>query len=144
MWAHLLCLMAREPCDTSTSLVMLSESTASIFRIYLKVHVCEHSRPFLLTAVAYDVNLWMHDVRCCKSSQNRNKSYNIWREVINLLFSETSIKCYWQMNQVLFMNHDGAWNSLAKNLEMGQLLSLHVFISLIIWDTNKFFIRLCL
>lgn len=33
------------------------------------------------------------------------------------------------MNQVLFMNHDGAWNSLAKNLEMGQLLSLHVFIS---------------
>lgn len=29
------------------------------------------------------------------------------------------------------MNHNDAWNSLAKNLEMGQLLSLHVF-SLII------------
>lgn len=36
------------------------------------------------------------------------------------------------MNQVLVMNHNDAWNSLAMNLEMGQLLSLNVFISLII------------
>lgn len=49
------------------------------------------------------------------------------------------------MNQVLFMNHDGAWNSLAKNLEMGQLLSLPgtCFYKLNHMKYKFFFIHLC-